>query len=156
MPSPQKICPHCHTPAPVSAGFCGSCGHQYRTQFAGSGARSSSLSPLLFVLVPLFAVGAFWLVLTLGRKPTPSIDTAKTTPLPLEPPRAIEESHTEPSAPKTESDPLIREAQRALKHANQEIEDRALHLKEEEQRSRSSRGSSRKIESDPIILEGGR
>lgn len=33
MATPQKICPRCRALAPLDAGFCGQCGHQYRTQF---------------------------------------------------------------------------------------------------------------------------
>jgi hypothetical protein len=30
---PTKICPVCHTPAPLQAQFCGNCSHRFRTQF---------------------------------------------------------------------------------------------------------------------------
>lgn len=156
MPSPQqKVCPQCQTPAPVSAGFCGSCGHRYRTQFANTPSRHQRLPLVIFLLVPLVAFGAFLLVMLLGRKPasTPP-DSDKIAP--LTPPSAREEPRAEPPPPKLESDPLMREAQRALKHATQDIEDRALNLREEEKRSRRSRSSGRSSDNEPVILEGGR
>jgi hypothetical protein len=142
MSQPNKICPRCQTPAPLSAGFCGSCGHRYRTAFSEPASAWGSLRVALIFLVPLTAAFMFWLVLTLGRPKSPSATPLEREPQAVRAPEPLEIKPAPKPKPQetTSDDPVMREAQRALKSANREIEERA---------SRLQGGTSQR---EPIIL----
>ncbi len=130
MSQPNKICPQCQTPAPLHAGFCGNCGHRYRTAFAEPASAWGGLRVALFFLVPLTAAFMFWLVLVLGRPKSPNALPIEQEPQAVRAPEPLEIKPAPKPKPKetTSDDPVMREAQRALKSANKEIEERASRL----------------------------
>lgn len=144
MENPRKLCPQCQTPAPVEAGFCGRCGHQYRTQFAPNAApsqanpplalqkrgaalqKSGGATPFLGVLVTLIALGSFGFVVWVGTRPKQAQpDERVAVRVPTSAPAAKsapQEEGGDQASKRAGLDPVEAEARRALERAKRNID----------------------------------
>ncbi|MCX6379114.1 MAG: zinc ribbon domain-containing protein [Armatimonadetes bacterium] len=137
MEIPRKLCPRCQASAPVEAGVCGKCGHQYRTHFTPHQVQPAISPPLqakpvdgkvnrvlITMLATLVAVGSFGTVIWMGTRPKPDKPASRTTihaqnVAPIE--RPVQETPIE--LPKsTRLDPVEAEARRALERAKRNID----------------------------------
>lgn len=179
MSAPYKECPRCGTAAPLDAAFCGSCGRQYRTQFASpalvqppaesaqaqpgteiaSAAPPQTRQPGVWPAVVLAAAVAFSSVLWLGLSRRPRAPQASGAGAPS--PTASAQPAREAASPALQ-DPIRETARQEVEKARDEgivpaappTADGRIHLRSGGTISRDEwDAAQRKVATDPLFKD---